>query len=165
MELVYILQNRVEKGFVYFSDRLYSETFCFLHRGAQISRFFSVHVKLAFLYLTLESILNWCIYSKAEQNKTQYIFSNGLYSDHFLLTLGCLDNIQIFFDSRKIRILVFYIREHIELVYILQNSVEKGIVNFFSQIILRAILVLTLGCLDNIQIFLIRVKLEFLYFK
>ena len=43
-------------------------------------------------------------------------------------------------------------REHIELVYILQNRVEKGIVYFFSQIIFREILLLTLGCLDNIKI-------------
>ena len=29
MELVYILQNKEEKGIVYFSDRLYSQQFCF----------------------------------------------------------------------------------------------------------------------------------------
>ena len=73
--LVYKLQNRVEKGIVYFSDILYSE--------------------------------------------------------QFFLTLGCVDNIYIFLDSRKIRISVFYMREHMELVYILQNRVEKGIVYFF----------------------------------
>ena len=70
-----------------------------------------------------------------------------------ILTLGCLDNILIYFDSRKIRILVFYNREHIELVYILQNRVEKGFVYFILQIIFRAILIFTLGCLDNVLIY------------
>ena len=32
-----------------------------------------------------------------------------------------------FFDSGKIRISVFYMREHIEVVYILQNIVEKAL--------------------------------------
>ena len=41
-----------------------------------------------------------------------------------LLTLGCLDNMSIFFDSLKYRISVFYIRENLELVYILQKRVE-----------------------------------------
>ena len=44
-------------------------------------------------------------------------------------------------------------REHIELVYILQKRVKRGIVYFFRQILFRAILFLTLGCLDNIYIF------------
>ena len=44
-ELVYILQTRVEKGIVYFFERLYSEQFCFQHWGAGIIfRFFSIHV-------------------------------------------------------------------------------------------------------------------------
>ena len=68
MELVYILQNTVEKNIVIFSDRLYSEQF-----------FFNIRVP-------------------------------RLYLDYF--------------DSGKIRISVFYMREHIELVYILQNRVE-----------------------------------------
>ena len=55
-------------------------------------------------------------------------------------------------------------REHIELVYILQNRVEKGIVYFFWHIVFRVILLLTLGCLDNIYIYLIPVEIEFLYF-
>ena len=97
-ELVYILQNRVEKGIVYF-------------------------------------------------------FSQIIFREILLLTLGCLDNIQIFFDSHKIGISVFYMGEHIELVNILQNRVEKTTVYFFSEIIFRAILLLTLGCLDYIQIY------------
>ena len=36
-----------------------------------------------------------------------------------------------FFDSGKIRFSVFYMKEHIELVYILQKNIEKGIVYFF----------------------------------
>ena len=44
-------------------------------------------------------------------------------------------------------------REHTELVYILQNRVELGIVYFFLQILFRAILLLPLGYLDNIYIF------------
>ena len=35
-----------------------------------------------------------------------------------------------FFDSGKIRISVFHMREYFELVYILQNRVEMGIVYF-----------------------------------
>ena len=36
-----------------------------------------------------------------------------------------------FFNSGKIKISVFYMSEHIELVYKLQNGVEKGIVYFY----------------------------------
>ena len=108
-ELVYILQNRLEKGIVYF-----------------------------FWQIIFRAIL--------------------------LLTLRCLDNIYIFFDSRKFRISVFYMREHIELVYILQKKVENGIVYFLWETIFRAILLLTLGCLDNIiRFFSIRIIIEFLY--
>ena len=81
-----------------------------------------------------------------------------------LLTLGYLDNIYIFFYLRKIRILVFYMREHIELVYIPQNRVEKGIVYFFWQIIFRATLLLTLGYLGNIYIFFYSRKFRILVF-
>ena len=62
-----------------------------------------------------------------------------------LLTLCYIDHIYIFFYLRKFRILIFYMREHIDLVYILQKSVEKGIVYFFIQIIIRAILLLAFG--------------------
>ena len=41
IELVYILQNRVEKASYIFSDRLYLEQFWFYHWGAEIIfRFF-----------------------------------------------------------------------------------------------------------------------------
>ena len=69
MELVYILQNRVEKGISYFL---------------------------------------WKI----------------IFTAILILTLGCIDNMDIFFDSLKYRIPVFYMREHMELVYILKNRVE-----------------------------------------
>ena len=36
-----------------------------------------------------------------------------------------------FFDSGRIRISVVYLREHIELMYVLQNRVENGLVYFF----------------------------------
>ena len=36
-----------------------------------------------------------------------------------------------FFNSLKYRISVFYMREHTELVYVLQNRVEKSIVYYF----------------------------------
>ena len=58
-------------------------------------------------------------------------FLTDYIQSHFLLTLGHLDIIEIFFDSRKIRISVFYKKENIELVYILQKRVEMGIVYFF----------------------------------
>ena len=53
-----------------------------------------------------------------------YTFGQNIFITILLLTLGCLDNIYIFFDSRKIRISVFYMREHTEFVYIPQNTVE-----------------------------------------
>ena len=58
-------------------------------------------------------------------------------------------------------------REHIELVYILQNRVEKGIVYFLWQIIFSAILLLTLGCLDNIYIFfyLLKYRISVFYMR
>ena len=51
-------------------------------------------------------------------------------------------------------------REHIELMYILKNRVEKGIVYFFCQIIFREILLLTFGSLDNICIFFNSLKIR-----
>ena len=94
------------------------------------------------LYTLKQSRIRHCIFFL-----TDYIQS------HFLLTLGCLDIIKICFGSHKIKISVFYMREYIKLVNILQNRVENVIVYFFWQIIFRAILLLTLGCLDYIQSF------------
>ena len=56
---------------------------------------------------------------------TDFIQSN------FVFNIGLPISYLDFFDSRKIRISVFYMREHIELVPILQNRLEKGIVYFF----------------------------------
>ena len=60
-----------------------------------------------------------------------YFFLTDYIQSNFFLTLGCLDNIHIFFDSRKIRLSVIYLTEHMEFVYILQNRVEEGIVHIF----------------------------------
>ena len=49
---------------------------------------------------------------------TDYIQSN------FVFNIGVPRQYLDFFDSGKIRISVFYIREHIDMVYILQNRVE-----------------------------------------
>ena len=56
---------------------------------------------------------------------TDYIQSN------FAFNIGVPRLYIDFFDLGKIRISVVYMREHNELVYILQNRVEKGIVYFF----------------------------------
>ena len=56
---------------------------------------------------------------------TDYIQSN------FAFNNGVRRKYLNIFDSSKIRISVFYMREHIELVYILQYRVEKCIVYFF----------------------------------
>ena len=90
IDMVYILQNRVEKGIEYFLEQIF-----------------------------FRAIL--------------------------LLTLWYIDNIYIFFHPRQFRILIFYMREHIDLVYILQKNVENGIVYFFIQIIIRAILLSAFG--------------------
>ena len=60
-----------------------------------------------------------------------YFFGQIIFRVILLLTLEYLDNIYIIFFLRKIRILVFYIREHVDLMYILQKIVENGIVYFF----------------------------------
>ena len=105
-------------------------------------RFFSIHLNIEFLYFKWESIWSWCLYSKTKWNKALYIFSNRLYSERFSFNFGPPRYYLDFFDLGKIRISVFYIREHIEFVCILENRVEKGIVYFFWQIIFRAILLL-----------------------
>ena len=56
---------------------------------------------------------------------TDYIKRN------FVFNIGVPRQYVDFFDSGKISISVFYMRERIELVYILKNKVEKGIVYFF----------------------------------
>ena len=71
------------------------------------------------VYTPTQSRIRYCI-----------LFLTDYIQSHFLLTLGRPDIIKIFFDSCKFRILVFYIRENIELVYIVQNRVEYGIVYF-----------------------------------
>ena len=67
------------------------------------------------------------------QNKVElalYIFSDRLHSEQFFFYIRVPRKYLYFFDSRKTTISVFYMREHTELVYILQNRVEKGTVYF-----------------------------------
>ena len=116
------------------------------------------------MYFTWESILRWCIYNKREW-KVHFIF---FLSDYIQRNIAF--NIELprtyldYFNLGKIRILLFYKRGHIELVYILQNRVEKGIVYFIWQIIFRAIFLLTLGCLDYTYIFLESLKYKIFLF-
>ena len=56
---------------------------------------------------------------------TDYIKSS------FAFNIGVPREYLDFFDSGEFMISIFYMREHTELVYILQNKVEKGIVYFF----------------------------------
>ena len=73
-----------------------------------------------------------CVYPpKHIKNNIVYIFGQIIFRAVLFLKLVCLDYILDFFDSGKIRNFVFYMKEHIELVYLLQNRVEKGIVCFF----------------------------------
>ena len=63
--------------------------------------------------------------------KALYIFLIDYIQRNFVFNIGVSRLYLDFFDSGKIRISVFYMREHTELVYILQNKVEYGIVYFF----------------------------------
>ena len=71
------------------------------------------------------------ILQKKVEKSIVYIFLQTTLRAILLLTLGCLDNIYNFFDSCKYRISVFYMRDHMELMYKLQNRVEEGIVYYF----------------------------------
>ena len=90
-------------------------------------------------YIPRQSRIGHCIFHLTDYIENNFVFKIGvprLYLD--------------FFNSRKIRISVFYMREHTWFVYILQIRVESGIGFFLLQTIFREILLLTLGCLDNI---------------
>ena len=71
------------------------------------------------------------MYSKTEQNKALYIFYNREYSEPFSFNVGEPRFYLDFFNSRKFIISVFNMRENIELEYVLQEIIEKGIVHFF----------------------------------
>ena len=151
IELVHILQNTVEKGIVYFFWQIIFRGILILTLGCldNIS-IFSIRLKLEFLHFTWESIPVG-VYTTKQSRKGHCIFCLTEYiQSNFVFNIGVPRYYLDFFCSRKIRISVFYMREHIEFVYILQNRVEKGIVYFLWQIIFREILLLTLGCLDNI---------------
>ena len=136
---IFFLTDCIQSNFVFYIGvpRLYLDFFD------------SGKISISVFYMRAHMELVNILQNKVESDIV-YFFWQIIFRSIFLLTLGCLDNIYIFFDSRKVRILVFYMREHTELVYILQNGVEKGIVYFFWHIIFRAILLLTLGYLDNI---------------
>ena len=69
------------------------------------------------------------VYTPKESRRRHCIFFLTDYIQiHSLLTLGRLDIIKIVFDMPEYSISVFYMREHMELVHILQNRVERGIV-------------------------------------
>ena len=85
-----------------------------------------------------------------------------------------MDIIEIFFDSRKFRISVFYVREHIEVVYILQKRVEKGILYFFLSDYIQSNIAFNIGLprkyLDyfdsgkiRISVFFMRGHIELVY--
>ena len=63
-----------------------------------------------------------------------YIFFDRLYTEQFIFNIGVPRKFLDFFDSGKIRISVFYMRENIELVYILQNRVQNGIYIFSEKL-------------------------------
>ena len=78
------------------------------------------HIELVYIYNPKMSRKGQCIFFLTDYFQRKFVFYLGvpiLYLD--------------FFDSRKIKISVFYVREHIELVYILQNRVESDFVYFF----------------------------------
>ena len=70
------------------------------------------HIELVFIHQNIveKGIVNFFF--------TDYIQSN------FAFNVGVPILYLVYFYSRKIRISVFYMREHTELVYILQNRVE-----------------------------------------
>ena len=72
------------------------------------------------LYTPKQSRIGHCI-----------IFLTDYIQRNFAFNIGVRRKYLDFFYSGKIRFSVFYMKEQIELVYILQKKVEKGIV-FFS---------------------------------
>ena len=153
MEWVYILGNRVERRIEYFFWQIIFRAILLLTIlliTQIIFRFFSIRLKIEFLYFTWESIRNWCIYPKQSRKGHCIFLLTDYFQRKFAFYLGVPILYLHFFDSHKIEISVFYVIEHIELVYILQNRVENDIVYFFWQIIFRAILLLRFWCLDNI---------------
>ena len=56
------------------------------------------------------------------------IFMTDYIQSNFAFNIGVPKLYLDFFDSGKIRISVFYMREHMELLYVLENRVQEGIV-------------------------------------
>ena len=65
------------------------------------------------VYTPKQSRIGHCIFSLTNYIQSNFVFNIGVPTKYFHI-----------FHSGKIRISVFYRREHIELVYILQNKVE-----------------------------------------
>ena len=152
IELVYILQNRVEKCIVYFVWQIIFRAILLLTLGCldNMEIIFDL-LKIRILVFSMRDHIELVyIHQNLVEKGIVYFFWQIIFRAILLLTLGSLDNIYIFIDSYKFRISVFWMREHIELLYIQQNTFEKDMVYFFWQIIFRAIMILTLGCLDNI---------------
>ena len=98
------------------------------------------------------------ILQKGVEKGIVYFFLTDYIQSSFVFNIGVPTEYLDFFDLCNIRISVFYMRAQTEFVYILQKRVEKGIVYIFSRSILREILFLTFGCLDNIYIFFYSLK-------
>ena len=67
IELVFILQNRIEEGIVYFFLTDYIQSKFAVNIG--VPRYyldFLIRVKLEFLYFIWDPKLSWCIYSKTD---------------------------------------------------------------------------------------------------
>ena len=152
IELVYILQNRVENGIVYVFWQIIFRAILLSTLGYLDNIyifFYSRKIRISVFYMRKHIELVYILQNRIEKGIV-YFFCQITFRAIFLLALGYLEYIYIFFYLHKIRISVFHMREHNELVYILQRRVEKGIVYFSWRIIFRAILLLTLGYLDNI---------------
>ena len=133
MELVYIIQNRVEQGIVYFFLQIVFRVILFSTLGCLDNIeivFDSLKYRIPVFYMR-EHMEQFYIFQNRVEQGIVYFFRQIIFRAILFLSLWCLNIIQIFFDSHEIRISVFYMREHTELVYILQNRVEKGIVYFF----------------------------------
>ena len=126
-ELVYILLNSRKRHCIFFQTDYIQRHFLLTLGRLEIIQIFSIHVNLEFRYFTGESILSWFIFPKTEQNKALYTFSNRIYPEPFSFNFEVPRYYLDFFNSRKFKISVFYMREHIELVYILHNRVAKRI--------------------------------------
>ena len=113
-------ETQQNKALYIFCNKLYSEPISFNHGAPRYYLYiFRFAYNLDFCILN-ERAYGVGVYTPKQSRKGHCIFFLTDYiKRHFLFTLERLDNIQIFFDSLKYRISIFYMREHMELVYIL----------------------------------------------